>query len=500
MFGLRQKLLFGFGGLLAILLAVGALSLVVLQRYSTTLQTFLHENYRSVEYGQAMKDALERLDEAAGKWAEPSAELAAVRDAAGRARAEFDHNLQLERKNITLHPQESEAVARLDAAWDKYATAHADALDEYKPLAERRAALAVVAGQSPRLREAARDVISLNLRNMVEQDGQVRRSARAAERALYVLVAAGVGLAVAFVVVLGGRILKPLRSLTESAREIERGNLDLIVPVRSRDEVGQLAEAFNSMAAKLREFRRSDRAKLVRTQRTTQLAVNSLPDAVAVVSPDGVVELANDAARRLFGLRPEAPLSAGKVGGLADIYRAALAEARPTQAKGYESAVQVFDESGERFFLPTAVPITEGAGADRQILGVTLVLADVTNLRRLDEMKSGMLSVVSHELKTPLTSIRMAVHLLLEERVGSLSTKQQELLIAARDDSDRLNQIIENLLDMGRMESGRARMDLRPMPAERLVRNAVEPVETAYQDKGVELVIEVPAETPDVLA
>src|SRR5206468_6758449 len=115
----------------------------------------------------------------------------------------------------------------------------------------------------------------------------------------------------------------------------------------------------------------------------------------------------------------------------------------------------VFDETGERFFLPLAVPVAEGTGADKQILGVTLVLADVTNLRRLDEMKSGMLSVVSHELKTPLTSIRMAVHLLLEERVGPLTPKQAELLVAARDDSDRLNQIIENLLDMGRIESGR---------------------------------------------
>src|SRR5205823_14011481 len=68
------------------------------------------------------------------------------------------------------------------------------------------------------------------------------------------------------------------------------------------------------------------------------------------------------------------------------------------------------------FFLPRAVPVLD---ADRQLLGVTVVLADVTHLRRLDEMKSGMISVVSHELKTPLTSIRMGVHLLLEERVRS---------------------------------------------------------------------------------
>ncbi len=109
-------------------------------------------------------------------------------------------------------------------------------------------------------------------------------------------------------------------------------------------------------------------------------------------------------------------------------------------------------------------------------MGVTLVLGDVTNLRRLDEMKSGLLSVVSHELKTPLTSIRMAVHLLLEERVGPLTAKQAELMTAARDDSDRLDRIIAGLLDMGRMESGRADLQLTAMRPEKLVDDAVAPL------------------------
>jgi len=200
------------------------------------------------------------------------------------------------------------------------------------------------------------------------------------------------------------------------------------------------------MASRLREFRRTDRAKLVRTQRTTQLAVNSLPDAIAIVNPDGRVELANDAAQQLFGLRPQMLLSAATASGLEDLFKRAVSERRTVQSQGYDAAIQIFNGQ-ERFFLPTAVPILD---EDRQFVGVTLVLADVTNLRKLDEMKSGMLAVVSHELKTPLTSIRMSTHLLLEEKVGPLNPKQQELLVAAREDADRLYQIIESLLDIGR--------------------------------------------------
>jgi signal transduction histidine kinase len=150
-----------------------------------------------------------------------------------------------------------------------------------------------------------------------------------------------------------------------------------------------------------------------------------------------------------------------------------------------------------KYFLPQALPIVDGA--NKRLIGVTLVLGDVTNLRRLDEMKSGLLSVVSHELKTPLTSIRMAAHLLLEERIGTLNNKQTELLMAARDDADRLQTIIEDLLDIGRLESGRVRLDLHAESPERLVTEAVTPLEASFHDRGIQLDVNTPAETPDVL-
>jgi two-component system, NtrC family, sensor histidine kinase KinB len=128
------------------------------------------------------------------------------------------------------------------------------------------------------------------------------------------------------------------------------------------------------------------------------------------------------------------------------------------------------------------------------------VLGDVTNLRRLDEMKSELLSVVSHELKTPLTSIRMASHLLLEERVGPLNNKQTELLMAAREDADRLQTIIEDLLDIGRLESGRVKLDFKPTSPGQLIDQAVTPLQAAFHDRGVGLKVDVPLDVPEVLA
>ncbi len=500
MFGLRQKLSLGFGGLLVILLLVGGLSIVLLGRYSETLERVFRENYDSVLYGQRMRQTVEELDNAAQfkLWGEGVAD----EQRANVLIQQFQENLAKEEANITL-PNERELVESLHTQWYGAGTDPGYKRDIRQFLGEPGGDISAreryrqrLFPASMKLKDTAQQVIDINVKNMGFANGDVQSSAIHAKRMMWTLIIAGVVLAVLFIVVLGQSILRPLLSLTKSAREIERGNLDLVVQARSKDEVGQLAEAFNSMTAKLREFRRSDRAKLFRMQRTTQLSVNSLPDGIAIINPDGTIELANDAARKLFGLQPDTPISSIATAPLADLYRKAVEERKTIQAKGYEGAIQIFNGQ-ERFYLPTAVPIID---EDRNLAGVTLVLADVTNLRKLDEMKSGMLSVVSHELKTPLTSIRMATHLLLEEKIGTLNAKQQELLVAAREDADRLYQIIENLLDMGRIESGKGLIEPRRMRPETLVAAAVADVDAAYRDKGITVESDIADDTTDVLA
>ncbi len=138
----------------------------------------------------------------------------------------------------------------------------------------------------------------------------------------------------------------------------------------------------------------------------------------------------------------------------------------------------------EHYFRPEAIPILDQR---RQPTGVVLVLQDVTQEREQEELKRGIISTVSHQLKSPLTSIRMAIHLLLEEKVGSLTPKQAELLVAAREDSDRLHSILNDLLDISRIESGKVEMDFRKVSSHSMVFEALEPFQTDFKDRGVTL-------------
>jgi NtrC-family two-component system sensor histidine kinase KinB len=124
----------------------------------------------------------------------------------------------------------------------------------------------------------------------------------------------------------------------------------------------------------------------------------------------------------------------------------------------------------------------------------------VTERRHQDDLKRGVISTVSHQLKTPLTSMRMAIHLLLEEKVGPLTEKQAELLVAAREDSDRLHDILNNLLDISRIESGRVQMEFHSVSPREMAVEAVESFRTAAKDQGVALELELPDDLPEVWA
>jgi len=134
------------------------------------------------------------------------------------------------------------------------------------------------------------------------------------------------------------------------------------------------------------------------------------------------------------------------------------------------------------------------------IVGATVILQEVTRLRRFDELKSDLVATVAHELRTPLTSLRLAIHLCLEQVVGPVTEKQAELLQAAREDCERLQAMVDDLLDLSRIEAGRIEMHPRQTSAAALVETAIEAHQAAAAERGVQLSAPPPVVDGEVLA
>jgi two-component system, NtrC family, sensor histidine kinase KinB len=161
-----------------------------------------------------------------------------------------------------------------------------------------------------------------------------------------------------------------------------------------------------------------------------------------------------------------------------------------------EQAIALADAGQERFFLPRVVAIRTEPD---ELLGAAVALTDVTKFHLLDRLKSDMVSTVSHELKTPLTSVQMAIHLLLEEVVGPLTPKQIELLVAARQDSDRILTMINDLLDLTRIEQGRVKLDLQPLTVSALVEGALDRAKSRAEDAGIMIKTQLARDLPEVM-
>ena len=494
---LRTKLLIGLTPLLAIMVGLGLWAIVMFSRLGNNIDVILRENYASVLAAEGMKEALERMD---------SALLFAIGGEEQRAREQFaeyrpmfERNLKIEQNNVTLPGEQAmaDALTRLYAQY----------FGPDRPLPRPAARTEIRADAAlfhPDPADVQRDQARgrRGARHQSEEHGgreRPRRAAAAASIRLMVLGLAGaMFVATAIALMLSRSILEPIRAATHAARGMAGGNLDQVVPVLTRDELGELAEAFNTMARTIREFRQAGTERLLRAQKTAQATIDSFPDPVVVVDPAGAVERANPAARRILGVAP----SDASIPWVAPApLRPALAEVLRGQADylptSLEHAVCFRDDGQERFFLPRVLAIR---GDHDGLLGAALVLTDVTKFRLVDQLKNDMVSTVSHELKTPLTSIQMAIHLLLEEVVGPLTPKQVELLLAARQDSDRLLAMVNDLLDLTRIEQGRVRLDLVPVAPRDLIGEAIERFEARARDAGVALEADAAPDLPEVLA
>ncbi|MFH0727463.1 MAG: ATP-binding protein [Pseudomonadota bacterium] len=497
MIGIRQKLMLAFGSLLAVVTVMGVMTLSQIDGLGLAVDVILKENFRSVVACQDMKEALERMD--SGIVFTFSGNEAEGNHLIGQNMSKFRSALDVELDNLTL-PGELERAQRIGTLFDEYRSAVSLVVQSSNSVEVRQTAyFSTLQPLFQEIKGLAQEILTMNQANMYEANNKARRMADSVHRKILAAMMIAALMALLFGYLVQRWILRPVNRLIESTNEIRCGNLDFVLEGGSGDEIGRLSKYFNEMTAALRQFRKEDRINLIRSRRATEEVFKALPEAIAVLDPDGRVEIATETADLRFGMRPG--VLVGELGyeWIPSLIRKALDEGRIIEHDAKSGFIQQFVNGREYFFQPIAVPIPVSPERG-EATGVALILKDVTQVHEQLELKRGVVSTVSHQLKTPLTSLRMSVYLLLEERIGSLNEKQTELLVAARDDSERLVGILDNLLDLDRIESGKAMVSPQPVLPRVLVQDAIDMFLVEARDRGVALVNAVTGELPEVMA
>lgn len=277
---------------------------------------------------------------------------------------------------------------------------------------------------------------------------------------LFALVVGLIAAALTYAVL--GRVIRPLSDLTSSAQAITSGGQQRLVRVEGNDEVAQLAEAFAQMHDKL--DRRARQSRENRDQLATVLG--SMTEGIIAVDADQKIILANDASQQLVGWADEKvegrPLiEVVRIHALHQTVEAAMNDGQSSQAE-FETS-----DKRRRLLSIRATPLP-----GEPCPGTVIVLHDVSELRRLENLRYELFANVSHELKTPLAAIKASAETL---RLGAINDAQHNLgfVTCIEEQAERLHQLILDMLHIARIESGKESFDIVDVDVEEVVRDCI---------------------------
>ncbi|MEW6267403.1 MAG: ATP-binding protein [Thermodesulfobacteriota bacterium] len=501
---LKKKILIGYGVAFALMSLVVAWAVTNLVSLGQATDAILRENYRSILAAENMVDVLERQDSGILLLflGDVTKGVAQFRE----NEAEFLQWLARAKDNITIKG-EAELVQSIEAGYAKYRLRFSGLTDRPDPEKPISASPLTIYHDSvfPLFIQVRQACVQLRHLNEETMYAASVRASQVATRAIWstVLVAASaLFIALIFSLLLAERIVRPLRSFMEASRKISWGDYAVQVPVETSDELGRLAGEFNQMAAQLGRYHEMNIEQIIAEKNKGEAILASIEDGLVVFDTDLKATGLNAAARRMLDLdsaQSMTPRCADILPApeICDLIGKTVATGAPPNLPDEQRIITLAKGERSRHYL---FSVTAIRGKDRNLSGVVLLLRDITRLKEVERLKSEFVMAASHELRTPLTSLGMSIDLLLEHVAPRLAQQEGELLQAAHEEVHRMKALVNDLLDLSKIEAGRIEMEFDSVPVRILFEHVQAVFKSQMQQKKVEFTSEPAANLPNVRA
>ncbi len=481
----KTKLLIAMIPTILALICVGMLATATISDLGLHSQRILKDNYRSVLAIQRITNGIERLDSGilfclSGKAPEGAGMIREFRPL-------VEAEIRIEESNVT-ESGEAELARRLRKQWTTYLENYDGAVGLGSDTLRERyyASIYPVFNE---FKKTAEEILTLNQEAMVRKSEDVKEHGHIVTRLMILLSILASLIGIVTTMFIGQKILRPLNILSLAARRVGQGDLEVRTILEENDEFADLAREFNTMTEHLEIYRKSSLGDLLQVQHSMQATIDSLPDPVAIFSGDGSLLDVNAAAEKDLELdwkwaRSSLPEELRNL--ILRIRDHVLSGKGPYLPHGFEEAIELQLPRGEIFYLLRGTPVFD----QEEIKGAIVLFQDVTRWRRMDQLKNDLVAMVAHEFRTPLTSLHMAIHLLLDGSVKQ-PERREDLLFAAREDCERLRALVDEILDLSRLQSGKIRIMPRPVTARLLIEEAVAAHRLLAEENGLQLVSEI---------
>lgn len=457
---IKTKLNIGVGLLFVMIFLLAVISGWYINQLKKETGNILEANYNTLEYSRNMLLALEEIN------------------SDSLAFGVFEKHLSKQQKNVT-EPGEREVTDKI--------TSHFSALKNHRDEVQLQS----------KIRKDISELMQLNM-NAIQQKSRIAEDT--AKQAIFVISVSGtLCFLIAFILLvnLPANIADPIKALTESIRQIANQNYRERLHFDSNSEFGDLSHSFNVMAEKLQEYSESKLEKILKGKKRIETLIDNMNDPVIGVDENNRVLFVNDEALKIANLTRESFVGKQiqEVAVNNDLIRNIIKD-------DVENPMKIFANGKESYFEKETIDINiiPTGENETQFIGKVLMLRNITPFKELDLAKTNFMGTVSHEFKTPISSIKMGVDLLQNEKIGNLNAEQSNLINGIKDDANRLLKITGELLNITQVESGSVKLNIKSSDVLEIVQYALEANKSLAEQKNITIKTNIDSNVTTVFA
>jgi len=308
-------------------------------------------------------------------------------------------------------------------------------------------------------------------------------------------IAAIIGLIISLIYT--NKSLKPIYLLTETIRSVKQGEINKQAPVINEDEIGMLAMEFNNMTNRLYEFEQSTTGKLLSERNKSIAIVKSITDPLIVLDASYKIQLLNDSGENIFGVLEQNVINSHFLETIRNMELYDYIFCVVDNKVPITEKIISLEVNNRTYFFNIIVTVVYDK--ESNINAIVVLLKNITEYKELEKVRTDFIATISHEFKTPLTSIMMGVGLILEKNVGVINKKQEELLDTIKEETEKLTDLVSDLLKLSKIQSDQAVYNIKAYSIAEIASDCIKNYEAQAKNIGISLYNSIEIDLPNVI-
>ncbi len=499
---LKSKITLGVLFLFLVIVILSLLGILFTNKLAEETKGTILNNYTSVEYSFQMLKSIEdmysiQFDQIKTRAFDDSVMISSVQI----KKNIFEEKLEKETNNIT-ESGEAELVNQLHSEYDEY-------FKLFNEIKSRNnyseADINKFYEQYLAVRRTITEIYDLNMFAIKTKSSEMQELADEITIYMGIVATVSVLITLSFIFYFPSKIVEPIKELTAKIKSVSERKYDQKLEITTKDEVGELASAFNLMAERLKLYEAKHIDQLLSEQKRMESLVHNLDDGVLLIDENKNVVVANKKILDITGLK-ETELISHYLSDVAahndlvrEIYKTTMGSNKDSESG---KPLRIIFNNEELFYKIEKEEIkTYSEFTHREtFIGHLILLKNITQFQVRDTAKTNLLATASHELKTPLSSINLSLRLLEDKRLGELSKEHSEVINSLKQQSNRLSRVINELLDYSQIETGNIRLNFSPVKPEDVIELGVTALMMQAAEKNIHLETEIDENLPEVRA